>query len=38
MIENDDFEIDNLLEKSDLFKPITDGLGFHHSIKEKKRH
>ena len=36
MIENDDFEIDNLLEKSDLFKPITDGLGFHHSIKEKK--
>jgi uncharacterized RDD family membrane protein YckC len=36
MIENDDFEIDNLLENSDLFKPITDGLGFHHSIKEKK--
>jgi uncharacterized RDD family membrane protein YckC len=36
MIENDDFEIDNLLENSDLFKPITDGLGFHHSIKEEK--
>jgi uncharacterized RDD family membrane protein YckC len=36
MIENEDFEIDNLLENSDLFKPITDGLGFHHSIKEEK--
>lgn len=37
MIENnEDFEIDNLLDNDDLFKPITDGLGFHHSIKEEK--
>jgi uncharacterized RDD family membrane protein YckC len=31
----DDLEIDNLLENN-LFKPLTNGLGFHHSIKEKK--
>ncbi len=32
----EDIEIDNLLDKGNLFKPLTDGLGFHHSIKEKK--
>lgn len=36
MIDNDDFEIDNLLENTDIFKPLTNGLGFHHSIKEEK--
>jgi len=36
MNNNEDFEIDNLLENTDLFKPITKGLGFHHSIKEEK--
>ena len=30
-----DEEIDNLLNDFD-FKPITNGLGFHHSLKEKK--
>jgi uncharacterized RDD family membrane protein YckC len=30
MTENNDFDIDFD------FKPITDGLGFHHSVKEKK--
>ena len=32
----EDFEIDSLLENSDLFKPLTDGLGFHHSLKKEK--
>ena len=32
----DDIEIDNLLEKNNLFKPLTEGLGFHHSIKNEK--
>lgn len=31
----DDIEIDNLLDEN-LFKPITDGLGFHHSLKKEK--
>ena len=31
-----DNEIDDLLDNFD-FKPITDGLGFHHSLKEKKQ-
>lgn len=33
---NKDFDIDNILDQDDLFKPITDGLGFHHSVKDKK--
>lgn len=36
MNNNEDFEIDNLLENTDIFKPITKGLGFHHSIKEER--
>lgn len=35
-MNNDNFDIDNLLENDQIFKPLTDGLGFHHSIKEKK--
>lgn len=35
MNENDK-EIESLLDNLD-FKPITDGLGFHHSLKEKKQ-
>jgi uncharacterized RDD family membrane protein YckC len=31
----DDLEIDNLLDNN-IFKPKTDGLGFHHSIKKEK--
>lgn len=36
-MKNEDFdnEIDSLLDDFE-FKPITDGLGFHHSIKEEK--
>jgi uncharacterized RDD family membrane protein YckC len=33
---NKDFDIDDILNQDDLFKPITDGLGFHHSVKDKK--
>ncbi len=33
---NKDFDIDNILDQEDLFKPITEGLGFHHSVKDKK--
>lgn len=33
---NNDFDIDDILDQDDLFKPITDGLGFHHSVKNKK--
>ena len=36
---NDDpgnFDIDDLLDNDKIFKPITEGLGFHHSIKEEK--
>ena len=32
---NNDNNIDDLLEDFD-FKPITEGLGFHHSLKQKK--
>ena len=35
-MDNENFEIDNILENDRLFKPITDGLGFHHSIKDEK--
>jgi uncharacterized RDD family membrane protein YckC len=31
----DDLEIDNLLDNN-FFKPLTDGLGFHHSTKTEK--
>ena len=34
-MKEEDQEIDNLLDNFD-FKPITEGLGFHHSLKEKK--
>ena len=30
-MSNDNFDIDNLLDDERLFKPLTDGLGFHHS-------
>ena len=33
---NKDFDIDSILDQDDLFKPLSDGLGFHHSVKEKK--
>lgn len=35
-MSNNDLDIDNLLDNESIFKPLTDGLGFHHSIKEKK--
>lgn len=35
-MSNDNIDIDNLLDNDQIFKPLTDGLGFHHSIKEKK--
>jgi uncharacterized RDD family membrane protein YckC len=36
MTNNDfDNEIDGLLSDDNLFKPITEGLGFHHSLKNK---
>ncbi len=35
-MSNDNLDIDNLLDNDQIFKPLTDGLGFHHSIKEKK--
>ena len=36
MINKDfDNEIDGLLNDDNLFKPITEGLGFHHSLKNK---
>lgn len=31
-----DTEVENLLDNMD-FRPITEGLGFHHSLKEKKQ-
>jgi hypothetical protein len=34
-MQDQDKEIDELLENFD-FKPITEGLGFHHSLKETK--
>lgn len=34
-MERKDQEFDDILENLD-FKPITEGLGFHHSLKEKK--
>jgi hypothetical protein len=34
-MNNDNSDIDNILNDFD-FKPITDGLGFHHSLQEKK--
>ena len=35
-MSNDNFDIDNLLDDEKIFKPLTEGLGFHHSIKEQK--
>lgn len=35
-MSNDNIDIENLLDNDQIFKPLTDGLGFHHSIKEKK--
>ena len=35
-MDNIDHEIDDLLESFD-FKPVTEGLGFYHSLKEKKQ-
>lgn len=35
-MSNENIDIDNLLDNDQFFKPLTDGLGFHHSIKEKK--
>jgi uncharacterized RDD family membrane protein YckC len=35
-VSNDNFDIDNLLDDEKIFKPLTEGLGFHHSIKEQK--
>lgn len=34
-MQENDHEIDDLLENFE-FKPITEGLGFHHSLKDKK--
>ena len=31
----EDLEIDNLLDNN-IFKPLTNGLGFHHSTKTEK--
>jgi uncharacterized RDD family membrane protein YckC len=36
MNNSEDLEIDRLLDEN-FFKPITKGLGFHHSLKEKKQ-
>lgn len=35
-MNNDNLDIENLLENDQIFKPLTEGLGFHHSIKDKK--
>lgn len=35
-MSNNNFDIDNLLDDEKIFKPLTEGLGFHHSIKEQK--
>ena len=35
-MNNKDQEIDDILNNIE-FKPITEGLGFHHSLKEKKQ-
>lgn len=35
-MNNDNFDIDGFLDDDKLFKPLTEGLGFHHSLKEKK--
>lgn len=34
---NKDFDIDDILNDDDIFQPITDGLGFHHSVQEKQK-
>ncbi|MCT4642525.1 MAG: RDD family protein [Bacteriovoracaceae bacterium] len=33
----ENFDIDDILNQDELFKPITKGLGFHHSLKEKSK-
>lgn len=35
-MENNDFDIDKLFDDQNAFKPLTKGLGFHHSLKSEK--
>ena len=37
MNDNFDIDIDKIFDQSNNIKPLTDGLGFHHSIKEEKK-
>lgn len=35
-MDNKDFDIDSLFDGQDAFKPLTKGLGFHHSLKSQE--
>ena len=34
MNNNEEIDLDDIFENENVFKPLTEGLGFHHSLKE----